>query len=143
MHAVRLKIDSTGENICLLPIAAVAEFSHCRPIYNSFPEARLALANHLVALPCALVHGVDSDCSMPGRPLAVSTIPVCLRVATCMLDGSVAEVTPAVRRTVYEAVGRSARHHSTGFGGRRLEHAAEIINVGMKDTDRSVRLSAG
>ncbi|TCD67266.1 serine/threonine-protein kinase M1 [Steccherinum ochraceum] len=114
-----------------------------RPIYNPSAEARLALARHLADLPCALAHDSNVSCGAPGRALAISTIPVCLRVKTSILEGPKTEVTPTVRRVVFDAIGKSIRHHTMGFGGKRLEYAAEAIYMGMKDSDRGVRLSAG
>ncbi|KAH8096675.1 hypothetical protein BXZ70DRAFT_1032531, partial [Cristinia sonorae] len=114
-----------------------------RPVYNPSATARLTLAKHLAELPCALFHDSDSSCVKPDRMLAVSTIPVCLRVSISLLEGSNTEVTPAVRRAVFDAIGRGTRHHTMGFGGRKFEHVAEIIYMGMRNTDRGVRLSAG
>ncbi len=115
----------------------------CRPLNDPSSAARVALGNALASLPCAIFHDSSLACGDPQRKPAVSTIPVCLRVGSCLLDGTGKEVTSAVRRVAYEALSRSIRHHTTGFGGRRVDHASEFISRGLKDQDRTVRLSAG
>lgn len=89
------------------------------------------------------MHGVDLDCSVTTREFSMPAIPLCLRVATSILEGPKTEVTPAVRKAVFEAISRGTRHHSMTYSGGALERAAEMIYAGMKDTNRGVRLSAG
>lgn len=118
-------------------------YAFVRPLSDSTSVARVRLTKELANLPCVIFHNSSSTCEHPIRKPAVSTIPVCLRVGSCLLDGTENEVTAEVRRLVYEALRRSIRHHTTGFGGRRVNHASEFISRGLKDQDRSVRLSAG
>ncbi|OBZ70466.1 Serine/threonine-protein kinase atr [Grifola frondosa] len=114
-----------------------------RPIYNPAPTARQSLARSLVKLLCLLVHPKESECSSSLNKPGISSIPVFLKVATYLLDGSEGEVTAIVRKEVYDMLTRAIRHHTLGFGGGRLEHIASMASRGMKDPERTVRLSAG
>lgn len=66
-----------------------------------------------------------------------------MSVVILLFDGPEEEVTAMVRKAIYTALVRTLRHHASGLGGGRLEHIAEMVGRGMKDKERSVRLSAG
>ncbi|KAI0938155.1 hypothetical protein AcV7_003428 [Taiwanofungus camphoratus] len=114
-----------------------------RPIYNPSPKARESLAQQLGKLPCVIVHGESSECSAVGNRPGISTVSAYMSVVILLFDGPEEEVTAMVRKAIYTALVRTLRHHASGLGGGRLEHIAEMVGRGMKDKERSVRLSAG
>ncbi|KAI0080860.1 hypothetical protein K474DRAFT_1682349 [Panus rudis PR-1116 ss-1] len=114
-----------------------------RPLYNSTESGRIALATALARLPCAIAGEEATPCFAAPRKPGMATISLCMRLSFLLLDGPRKEVTPAVRKTVYEALARNTVHNTTGFGGNRLDVPRDFIIRGMKDADRSVRLSAG
>ncbi|KAH9948812.1 hypothetical protein B0H21DRAFT_777700 [Amylocystis lapponica] len=114
-----------------------------RPLYNPAEKARQSLAQELGRLPCTIVHSAQPACHATSNRPGVSTLPVYMLVSVRILEGPAGEVTALVRKAVYDALCRTLRHHAAGFGGGRLEHIAEMIMRGLKDQDRSVRLSAG
>ncbi|CAL1700250.1 unnamed protein product [Somion occarium] len=113
------------------------------PLYNPSSAARISLAQQLGQLACLITHDANTPCASAIRKVGISTMSVCLRIATIVLDGSSQEVTPLVRKAVFSALARNVIHHTETVAGRSLEHAAELVMRSLKDPERSVRLSAG
>lgn len=90
-----------------------------------------------------MIHANESECLCTDERPAIDTISTFLVVATLLLDGAEEEVTARVRKTVFHALSRALRHHSSGYGKKKFEHVVELIARGMKDKDRGVRLRAG
>lgn len=79
---------------------------------------------------------------MPNRS-SVSTIPIGMRIVIKLLEGTENEITSMVQKSAYDALARIIRHHTSGFGPAMTEPVCELVVKGMKQPDRSVRLSAG
>ncbi|KAI0797124.1 hypothetical protein C8Q75DRAFT_710778 [Abortiporus biennis] len=114
-----------------------------RPIHDPSATSRIAIARNFSRLSCAIVHDGTDDCFSCIRKPAVATLPAGLRVAEQLLSGTTDEIKPLVRKAVYEALGRSIRHHTSGFAHGMLDYCADFVGRGLKDVDRSVRISAG
>lgn len=138
------EIDSRFERCVLSVILLDCTLTrYRRPLYNPSPQSRVALANELRHLACALARHLHNSCPADPGKSAINAIPPCLRVSTLILDGPENEVTPPVRKAVYDALARSINHQSAAYGRGGLDRAAEFAARGLKDNDRSVRLSAG
>ncbi|KAI0092138.1 hypothetical protein BDY19DRAFT_928481 [Irpex rosettiformis] len=114
-----------------------------KPLYNPSASSRTALARELLRLPCAMAHHPDSGCPMEPSKSVVNPLQPCLRLSPLLLEGPEGEATPLVRKAVYDALARSINHQTSAYGGGKLQHATQLAARGMKDADRSVRLSAG
>ncbi|KAJ7639483.1 hypothetical protein FB45DRAFT_977215 [Roridomyces roridus] len=111
-----------------------------RQLIDTDAQARTNLADQLASLSCAVSRCTQSD--HPKR-FKLSTIPAGLSVAARFLDGSDKEVTPGVRRRVYQVLGRLIKHHTFGPEREGLEHLTTTVLRGVVDPDRSARLAAG
>ncbi|KAI0700624.1 hypothetical protein BC835DRAFT_1404834 [Cytidiella melzeri] len=114
-----------------------------RPLYNPSAPSRLALTQELLRLPCALARHLGLSCPVEPGKFAVNAIHPSLLLSPLILEGPEEEVTAVVRKAVYDALARSINHQTAAYGGGKLEHAGQLAARGMKDNDRSVRLSAG
>ncbi|KZT05577.1 uncharacterized protein LAESUDRAFT_655532 [Laetiporus sulphureus 93-53] len=119
------------------------EARYGRPLYNPAAQGREQLAIQLGNLACVLVHAHTDDCSVSSEMPSIDTISAFVAVANHLLDGPDEEVTARVRKAVFDSLAKTLRHHTSGFGGGRLERVSELILHGMKDADRTARLRAG
>ncbi|KAI0375920.1 hypothetical protein BV20DRAFT_933352 [Pilatotrama ljubarskyi] len=113
------------------------------PVWNTAASALQALARKLGDLPCLLIHGTEKCSSALQKP-GVAFIAVYLKVAFRILESDEpGKISAGVRAAVYDALGRSLRHHSTPVDERMFEETIGFIGRGMRDPDRLVRLAAG
>jgi serine/threonine-protein kinase ATR len=104
------------------------------------PEARHSLVCNIAQLPCLLAQCDKTDCTTPSTNNAFLTVLPYLPVVTHLLDGTEDEVTPDIRRRVYLALLPALLHHNAT---EDLEPIVNILQRGLNDSDRSVRVSAG
>ncbi|KAI0340807.1 hypothetical protein BDW22DRAFT_1397789 [Trametopsis cervina] len=149
VEPLELKWEEEGMSDAHYVARAIAEIESRfqRPLYDTSSPARLSLALSLHRLPCALSRHLNTPCPFPSTPpkpkTAVNSLQPFLHVSALLLEGPETEVSAPVRKAVYDALARSVGHQSAAFGGGKLELAAQLAGRGMKDEDRSVRLSAG
>lgn len=118
----------------------LADRLFCRTSSQLTPEARLSLVCKIAQLPCLLAQCDKSDCTTQFTNNAFLTVLPYLPVITHLLDGPEDEVTPDIRRRVYLALLPALLHQNAT---EDLEPIVSILQRGVNDTDRSVRVSAG
>ncbi|TFK25977.1 atypical/PIKK/ATR protein kinase [Coprinopsis marcescibilis] len=112
-----------------------------RPLPDGKQEARLSLAENLSKLPCLLVLCSGQNCLSFRKAAGPELVPMYAPVINALLQGdSEYEVTPAVRKAVFKALGVILRHRNEERVDKRT---LDIIFKGLRDKDRSTRLSAG
>ena len=118
----------------------LAYYLVCRTSSQLTPEARLSLICKIAQLPCLLAQCDKTDCTTQSTNNAFLTVLPYLPVITHLLDGPEEEVTPDIRRRVYLALLPVLLHHDAT---EDLEPIVNILQRGVNDSDRSVRVSAG
>jgi serine/threonine-protein kinase ATR len=118
----------------------LADYFFCRTSSQLTPEARLSLICKIAQLPCLLAQCDKTDCTTQSTNNAFLTVLPYLPVITHLLDGPEDEVTPDIRRRVYLALLPILLHHNAT---EDLEPIVNILQRGVNDSDRSVRVSAG
>ena len=118
----------------------LADRLFCRTSSQITPEARLSLICKIAQLPCLLAQCDGTDCTTQSTNNAFLTVLPYVPVITHLLDGPEDEVTPDIRRRVYRALLPVLLHHNAT---EDLEPIVNILQRGMNDLDRSVRVSAG
>lgn len=119
-----------------------SERFNIRPVYNPSTKARLALVEDLRRFVCVCAHGMSQDCGEAESGLPIKSVSACMRVLESALDGPESEVTPAIRRAVYDALSKCIKHQRPGYNSK-LDHSGQFATRGLKDKDRTVRLRAG
>ena len=90
------------------------------------------------------MHGGSPDCRSPANTLAIHSLDAYLEVASKLLDGSLEDAPPKVRKAVYVALTSFLTHYAhSRESDPGVNSALELVQKGLKDTDRSVRLAAG
>ena len=118
----------------------LADRLFCRTSSQLTPEARLTLVCKIAQLPCLLAQCDQTDCTKQSTNNAFLTVLPYLPVITHLLDGPEDEVTPDIRRRVYLALLPALLHHNAT---EELEPIVNILQRGVNDSDRSVRVNAG
>ena len=121
-------------------ICKLADRLFCRASPPLTPEARLSLIGKIAQLPCLLAQCDNTDCTTQSTNNAFLMVLPYLPVITHLLDGPEDEVTPDIRRRVYLAMLPVLLHHNAT---EDLEPIVNILQRGVNDSDRSVRVSAG
>ena len=92
------------------------------------------------------MHGDAPDCqsSLSASRPTIHSLDAYLEAASKLLDGSPEDVSPKVRKAVYVALAFFLTHftHSAECDPG-VNSALELVQKGLKDSDRSVRLAAG
>lgn len=114
-----------------------------RPLYNPASVGRIKLAQLLGRLQCVFIHEEETKCSLVGRRATISSMMTCLQVGLRLLEGPTEEVSSLVRKAVFDALAQNIAHHTLAVARESLTHTWELIGRYLKDTDRTVRLSAG
>lgn len=120
--------------------SVLADRLFCRTSSRLTKEARLSLISKIAQLPCLLAQCDKTDCTTQFTNNAFLTVLPYLPVITHLLDGPEDEVTPDIRRSVYLALLPVLLHHNAR---EDLEPIVNILQRGVNDSDRSVRVSAG
>ena len=118
----------------------LADHLVCRPSPQLTTEKRLSLICQIAQLPCLLVQCDKTDCTTQSTNNAFLTVLPYLPVINHLLVGPEDEVTPDIRRRVYLALLPVLLHHNAT---EDLEPIVNILQRGVNDSDRSVRVSAG
>lgn len=135
---------SSQDPLCKVsyPVVDKQKVNIIRPLSATGIASRISLAKDLADLICLLSSCKGPKCSDPCDQQDLATLSPCLVIIKNLFDGSDDEVTSEVRRRTYVALTRIIRHHS-GKSLEGWEDAENVIFRGMKDKERSVRLSAG
>lgn len=112
----------------------------CRTSFQLTPEARISLICKIAQLPCLLAQCDKTDCTTQSTNNSFLTVLPFLPVITHLLDGPEVEVTPDIRRRVYLALLPVLIHHNAT---EDLEPIVNVLQRGVNDLNRSVRVSAG
>lgn len=90
------------------------------------------------------MHGDASDCRSSASRLSIASLDAYLEVASKLLDGNPEDVPPKARKAVYVALASFLTHYShSSESDPGVNSALEMVQKGLKDSDRSVRLAAG
>lgn len=100
----------------------------------------------LKTVTCIFAHPDEAECSqslLQIHPPTLSLIPTYVACLTHLQSGLSQEVTPAVSRSIYDALVICLRHHTQGFGDEKLDAVNELVHDGLQSQDRSTRLASG
>lgn len=127
--------DSKGDDTLLRICISLISSS---PLSNGTSTARLTLLALLDELDDLLA---STENPLKGAQLIVA--PVILPVITRILTGSEGEATSDVRRMAFRTLGRALQHHVIGVREQADSTVLNLLTMGIADSERSVRLSAG
>ncbi|KAH7912967.1 hypothetical protein BJ138DRAFT_1134431 [Hygrophoropsis aurantiaca] len=110
-----------------------------RPLHNTSTEARIRIADHFVS--CFMLssdlEGSKSFSCFASRPLLSAAL---LNLVIILMDGPANEVTLHVRRHIYRSLSTVIKWSTLCD---ELNDILEVIQRGLTDKERSVRLEAG
>lgn len=114
--------------------------------YRSLTETnaafRISMAGHLANLVSLVDQPKPSQSSSGLAMWQIKTIPSGICVIARLLDGPEEEVKRELRRRAYTVLTQVIKH-DTNPALEGIDHTSKIIFEGIRDVDRSVRLSAG
>ncbi|KAF9567437.1 hypothetical protein CPC08DRAFT_22231 [Agrocybe pediades] len=101
---------------------------------------KLSVATKLSDLPCLLAYCDKSNCFTQRTHNTILEVGAYTPLLHALLDDSKQNTTPDIRRRVYSALEFILKHHS---GQEDLQPVVNLLFVGMRDPDRSVKISSG
>lgn len=112
------------------------------PLLSITSDHRIALARHVSALIIHLAHGTVTTCAGACPRLAVPTLPALYTVISCLFNAD-AEVTPTTRLEAYRALDTIIKHDRLQWQDDYVVYLTNLVEQGMLDCSRSVRLLSG
>ncbi|KAF4575250.1 serine/threonine-protein kinase M1 [Pleurotus pulmonarius] len=111
-----------------------------RPLKDNSSDARLALVDRLLQLPCVLA---GCAAQVHHRLRNISLLPFVQTLLAHLLNGSLDDTDPNVRSRIYDAYNVVIAHDAPIYSKQELEQTLDVLMHGLCDRGRSVRLSAG
>jgi hypothetical protein len=97
----------------------------------------------LVKLSCYLAHPNLTVCEFVPEQLLSAFVASNFATIGRLLEGDEGDVTPQVRKGAYEALTHTVKHVPSKSAIDAMRPTCEMVIVGMADSDRDIRLSAG